>query len=171
MRNSRHGTVSCMDPTSRHQAAEARFRQLLRDAELAEPDRVQYATEEMTFFWDGPKVAVVVQLAPPAGSRRAARRRERPLRSGPGRQGRTHRDPSARVVKRRAVAADAAVAERERTVLDDELVCDELLTLARMPRDHARDRLRAVIAGADAHADAVADPQSLATARVVDLDL
>ncbi len=53
-----------MEPTPRHVAAEVRFRRLLRDAELAEPDGVEYATETLTFFWDGPKVAVVVELAP-----------------------------------------------------------------------------------------------------------
>jgi hypothetical protein len=51
-----------MESTPRHDAAETRFRQLLRDAEVDEPDRVEYAMEELTFFWDGPKVAVVVEL-------------------------------------------------------------------------------------------------------------
>ena len=51
-----------MQPNPGQRAAEARFRQLLTDAGLAEPDRVEYATEELTFFWEESKVAVVVEL-------------------------------------------------------------------------------------------------------------
>ena len=51
-----------MHPSPRHHAAEARFRDLLRTQDLAEPDRVQYEPEELTFFWDESKVAVVVEL-------------------------------------------------------------------------------------------------------------
>jgi hypothetical protein len=51
-----------MQPTQHHRAAESRFRDLLRSNELAEPDRVEYAPEELTFFWDESKVAVVVEL-------------------------------------------------------------------------------------------------------------
>ena len=51
-----------MQPSPRQRAAEARFRQLLTDADLAEPDRVEYAPEELTFFWEESKVAVVVEL-------------------------------------------------------------------------------------------------------------
>ena len=50
-----------MQPSPRQRAAEARFRQLLTDADLAEPDRVEYATEELTFFWEESTVAVVVE--------------------------------------------------------------------------------------------------------------
>ena len=53
-----------MQPTARHLTAESRFRDLLREAELAEPDRVDYALEELTFFWEESKVAVVVELDP-----------------------------------------------------------------------------------------------------------
>jgi hypothetical protein len=45
-----------------HRAAEARFRELVRAADLAPPDRVTYEPESLTFFWEGPKVAVVVDL-------------------------------------------------------------------------------------------------------------
>src|SRR5439155_26441621 len=76
-----------------------------------------------------------------------------------------------RVIKRRAVATHTAVAECERAVLDEELVRDELLARPPMPGDHARDRLAAVIALAYPDADAVADPQPLATPCVVDVDL
>jgi hypothetical protein len=31
-------------------------------ARQAEPDRVEYAPEELTFFWDESKLAVVVEL-------------------------------------------------------------------------------------------------------------
>jgi hypothetical protein len=51
-----------MDPSQRHHAAEARFRELLRSNELAEPDRVEYAPDELTFFWEEPKLAVIVEL-------------------------------------------------------------------------------------------------------------
>ena len=51
-----------MQPTPRHRAAESRFRELLRSHALAEPDRVEYAPDELTFFWDESKLAVVVEL-------------------------------------------------------------------------------------------------------------
>jgi len=51
-----------MQPSPRHHAAEARFRDLLRTQDLAEPDRVEYEPEELTFFWEESKVAVVVEL-------------------------------------------------------------------------------------------------------------
>jgi hypothetical protein len=50
-----------MEPSPRHHAAEAQFRQLLRQGELVEPDRVEYATDELTFFWEESKLAVVVE--------------------------------------------------------------------------------------------------------------
>src|SRR5512139_231365 len=77
----------------------------------------------------------------------------------------------ANVVERRAVPAHAAVAEGERAVLHDELVGDELLALALVPRDDAGDRLRALIAVVDPDADAIADAQQLAAPGVVDLEL
>ena len=51
-----------MQPSPRHRAAEARFRDLLRTQDLAEPDRVEYAPDELTFFWEESKLAVVVEL-------------------------------------------------------------------------------------------------------------
>jgi len=59
---SRSGRVLGMQPSPRHHAAEARFRQLLRSQELAEPERVEYEPEELTFFWEESKLAVVVEL-------------------------------------------------------------------------------------------------------------
>jgi hypothetical protein len=51
-----------MDITPRHEAAETRFRALLREGGIDPPDRVEYGTEAVTFFWTGPKVAVIVDL-------------------------------------------------------------------------------------------------------------
>ena len=51
-----------MDITPRHQEAETRFRALLRDGGIEEPDAVEYATDSLTFFWTGPKVAGSVDL-------------------------------------------------------------------------------------------------------------
>jgi hypothetical protein len=51
-----------MPVTDRHRTAEARFIQLVEEAELPRPDRVEYAPDSLTFFWDGPKTAVVVDL-------------------------------------------------------------------------------------------------------------
>ncbi len=48
-----------------HQAAEARFRELVDAADLDPPDRVSYEPASLTFFWDGPKVAIVVDLETP----------------------------------------------------------------------------------------------------------
>ena len=51
-----------MDITPRHEEAEAGFRALLADAGIEPPDAVEYATESLTFFWTGPKLAVIVDL-------------------------------------------------------------------------------------------------------------
>ena len=53
-----------MPDDTRHQEAESRFRQLLEDAGLPVPDRVDYEPERLVFFWDEPKAAVVVDLEP-----------------------------------------------------------------------------------------------------------
>src|SRR5215208_123685 len=75
------------------------------------------------------------------------------------------------VVEVRGVAADTAIAEPERTVIDEELVGDELLASAIVTRDHAGDGLGAVVAVADPDADAIADAQELPPPGVLDLDL
>ena len=55
-----------MDPTPRHIIAEARFRELLAKAELPSPDRVEHDRDTVVFLWEGPRVAVCVDLdAPP----------------------------------------------------------------------------------------------------------
>ena len=51
-----------MQPNPRHRAVESRFRQLVIDAELPPPDNVEYLFESIMFRWEGPKVAVVVDL-------------------------------------------------------------------------------------------------------------
>jgi hypothetical protein len=51
-----------MDITPRHRDAEARFRRLVEDAGLEPPDAVTYEHESVTFFWTGPRVAVIVDL-------------------------------------------------------------------------------------------------------------
>jgi hypothetical protein len=51
-----------MLPTTRHLTAEARFVELVEDADLPRPDRVEYWPDELVLFWDGPKTAVVVEL-------------------------------------------------------------------------------------------------------------
>jgi len=51
-----------MQPSPRHRAVESRFRQLITDAELPQPDEVEYFDESVMFRWPGPKVAVVVDF-------------------------------------------------------------------------------------------------------------
>jgi hypothetical protein len=48
-----------------HAEVEARFRGLLRDAQLPEPDDSAHEPGSVTFYWHGPKVAVVVDLDDP----------------------------------------------------------------------------------------------------------
>ena len=51
-----------MDITPRHRDAESRFRRLVADAGLEPPDTVTYERESVTFFWNEPMVAVVIDL-------------------------------------------------------------------------------------------------------------
>jgi hypothetical protein len=58
-----------------HEEVEARFRRLLRDADLPEPDGAAREPGSVTFYWHGPKVAVIVDLddgGPPRKERLAA---------------------------------------------------------------------------------------------------
>jgi hypothetical protein len=48
-----------------HAEVETRFRKLLRDAELPEPDDAAHEPDSIVFYWHGPKVAVVVDLDDP----------------------------------------------------------------------------------------------------------
>jgi hypothetical protein len=51
-----------MNPTPRHIVAEARFRELLAEAELPSPDRVEHDRDAVVFLWERPRVAVCVDL-------------------------------------------------------------------------------------------------------------
>jgi hypothetical protein len=52
----------------RHRAAESKLRQVIADAELPPPDDVEYTRASVIFRWQGPKVAVVVDLDDPRRS-------------------------------------------------------------------------------------------------------
>jgi len=60
-----------MPPTTRHRAAEAAFRRILEDGDLAEPDEVQYTGDSVVFLWHEPQLAVVVDLDDPTRARAA----------------------------------------------------------------------------------------------------
>jgi hypothetical protein len=51
--------------TARHREVEDRFRRLVADAELAEPDRVAYEPDAVLFFWDAEKLCVAVDFDKP----------------------------------------------------------------------------------------------------------
>lgn len=51
-----------MHTSPRHRAAERRFRELLESNGMGAPDRVEYDAEELVFFWEEQKLAVVVEL-------------------------------------------------------------------------------------------------------------
>jgi hypothetical protein len=54
-----------MQPTPRHEAAEADFHRMLETADLPAPDEVEYRRASVVFLWKEPKVAVVVDLEDP----------------------------------------------------------------------------------------------------------
>jgi hypothetical protein len=54
-----------MEISDRHREVERRFRRLVADADMLEPDRVEYEPEAVVFFWDGPKLAVAVDFDRP----------------------------------------------------------------------------------------------------------
>ena len=51
-----------MPPTPQHHEAEAAFRRLIDDGQLAEPDDVQYTEEGVLFLWRAPQLAVMVEF-------------------------------------------------------------------------------------------------------------
>jgi hypothetical protein len=51
-----------MTTTPRHQEVETHFRNLLADADLPPPDDVGYELESVVFYWNEPKLAVVVDF-------------------------------------------------------------------------------------------------------------
>ena len=48
--------------TSKHREVELRFRDLLAEAELPEPDDVGYELESVVFYWHEQKVAVAIDF-------------------------------------------------------------------------------------------------------------
>ena len=54
-----------MQPSPRHEAAEAGFRRMVETADLPPPDEVEYTPGSLTFLWHEPKLAVVVDLDDP----------------------------------------------------------------------------------------------------------
>jgi hypothetical protein len=54
--------------TSRHREVEARFRQLVDEAELPPPDEVGFEPASVVFYWHAPQVAVVVDFEDDADS-------------------------------------------------------------------------------------------------------
>jgi hypothetical protein len=51
-----------VQPTARHEQVELSFRQLVDDAGLASPDRVDYVDGSVIFYWDDPRLAVFVDF-------------------------------------------------------------------------------------------------------------
>lgn len=56
------GTVAGMEITEHHREVEARFRALVADNGLPEPDSVRYQEDAVVFLWDEPKLAVCVDF-------------------------------------------------------------------------------------------------------------
>jgi hypothetical protein len=50
---------------------------MVEEAGLPSPDRVDYEPDELIFYWDEPKTAVVVELGEPPTSPSPARRSSR----------------------------------------------------------------------------------------------
>ena len=51
-----------MTITIEHEAAERRFREIVRAADLPEPDEVEYDEASVVFLWHEKKLAVVIDL-------------------------------------------------------------------------------------------------------------
>jgi hypothetical protein len=51
-----------VEATGRHLEIEARFRDLVAEAELPTPDDVGYEPESVVFYWHEPKLAVAVDF-------------------------------------------------------------------------------------------------------------
>jgi hypothetical protein len=47
---------------TRHQEAERRMRELIREAELAPPDAVEYTPDSVVLLWHDEELAVVIDL-------------------------------------------------------------------------------------------------------------
>jgi hypothetical protein len=59
--------VSGMEPSARHHLCEAQMLELLTGRGLAEPDEVTYEPNSVILRWQGPKLAVIVDLDPVPG--------------------------------------------------------------------------------------------------------
>jgi hypothetical protein len=57
-----------VEPSPTHLEVESRFRELVGEAGLAEPDDVAYSPGSVTFLWHADRLAVVVDLDPGAVS-------------------------------------------------------------------------------------------------------
>lgn len=57
--------TACMPPTSQHLAAERALRELLPQADLPQPDEVEYREESVVFLWHEQKLAVFIDLDDP----------------------------------------------------------------------------------------------------------
>lgn len=51
-----------MFANAHHRAAETRFLALVQDASLPLPDRTEYGPDTVTFYWEEPRAAVIVEL-------------------------------------------------------------------------------------------------------------
>jgi hypothetical protein len=51
-----------MPPTTRHLIVESHVKELLAEADLPSPDRIEHADGSVVFFWDGPRLAMCVDL-------------------------------------------------------------------------------------------------------------
>jgi hypothetical protein len=54
--------VGSVTPSARHEQVEQSFRQLLDDAGLDSPDRVEHVEGSVIFYFDGPRLAVFVDF-------------------------------------------------------------------------------------------------------------
>jgi hypothetical protein len=54
-------------PTPAHAEAAARMRALMLADGLPEPDHIAFRRGEVWFVWDGPKVALAIELEPAGG--------------------------------------------------------------------------------------------------------
>jgi hypothetical protein len=54
--------VAGVPPSARHLEVESRLTELLAEADLPAPDRVEHEDDSVVFFWDGPRVAICVDL-------------------------------------------------------------------------------------------------------------
>jgi hypothetical protein len=53
-----------MPPLERFLALKKQLTELLAHADLPPPDRVEYGRDSVYLFWDGPRLAVCVDLEP-----------------------------------------------------------------------------------------------------------